>query len=117
VIILENKACPSIKVSQQVNEMLQLYKDSPTSKVYIVLKPLYINISNPWGYFDWACQGIENIYGLGFTLFISQTHYIHGKSNIGYGTNNLAELSALFSLLNLVGVFSIGQVLTRTLDV
>jgi hypothetical protein len=117
VSILEKKACPSIKVSQQVHEILQLYKASPTSKVSIVLKPLYINISNPWGYFDWACQGIKNIYGLGFTLFISQTHYIYGKFNIGYGTNNLAELSALFSLLNLIGVFSIGQVLPHTLDV
>jgi ribonuclease HI len=55
----------------------------------------------PWGFFDDACQGPEKKCGIGFSLYLSSTHYIHGKSNIGTSSNNIVEFSTLLALLKL----------------
>jgi len=41
------------------------------------------------------------IVGLGFTVFLTESHYFHFKENIGRGTNNIGEFIVLFYLLNL----------------
>jgi ribonuclease HI len=58
----------------------------------------------PWGFFDGAYQGPEMKCGLGFSLYLSLTHYILGNTNIGSGSNNLAEFSTLLALLKLASL-------------
>jgi ribonuclease HI len=43
--------------------------------------------------------------GLGFSFFLSDSHYFHFKENMGSGTNNIGELMALFYMLK----FSLGR--------
>lgn len=96
-----NQSRPTYKVSQQVTAISRAYKVSTFIKTPWQISPLNINQTNPWGFFDRACQGAEKICGLGFLIFFTLSHFITGKANIGKGTNNLAEFSALLALLKL----------------
>jgi ribonuclease HI len=40
--------------------------------------------------------------GLGFVLYLSYSHYMTSKCNLGHGTNNQGEFNALFSLLKFI---------------
>jgi ribonuclease HI len=52
-----------------------------------------------WGYFNGACQGLDSIGGIGFILYLLETHRFQVKGNIGRGTNNQGEFKALYYLL------------------
>ena len=52
-----------------------------------------------WGYFDGACQGSYSICGIGFILYLAETHRIQVKDNARRGTNNQGELKTMFYLL------------------
>jgi hypothetical protein len=45
------------------------------------------------------------IVGLGFTVFLTESHYFHFKENIGRGTNNIGE----FIDIILLAKFGFGQ--------
>lgn len=53
----------------------------------------------PWGFFDGASQGHPPYCGVGVVLFVSQNHFIHIRYSPDRGTNNRAELIALWTLL------------------
>jgi len=55
--------------------------------------------SKPWGYFDGACQGPGSLCGIGICIFFSGKHVISAKANLGSGSNNQSEFTALFYLL------------------
>jgi ribonuclease HI len=41
-----------------------------------------------------------SICGIGFILYLAETHRIQVKGNVGRGTNNQGEFKAMFYLLN-----------------
>jgi hypothetical protein len=99
--LFENKEYPTVKVSQQTLALLQFYKVTPSLRTTRLILNESINKQKPWGYFDGACQGPNNLCGLGFILHFSEAHYIYGKAKLGQGSNNTAEFSALFASLRL----------------
>ena len=52
-----------------------------------------------WGYFDGVYRCLDSIGGIGFILYLSETHKFQFKGNIGRGTNNQGEFKALHYLL------------------
>jgi len=52
-----------------------------------------------WGYFDEAFQGPYYINGIGFILYLSETHRFQIKGNVGRGTNNQGEFKDIYFLL------------------
>jgi ribonuclease HI len=60
-------------------------------------------------FFYGAYQGPENNCGLGFSLYLTSTHYFHGRENIGSSSNNLAEFSALLVLLKLASIKGVNK--------
>lgn len=53
----------------------------------------------PWGYFDGAAQGEPTVCGVGVVLHLNEDHFFRLKWGLGEGTNNRAELLALYMLL------------------
>ena len=64
-----------------------------------VLVQEIIDKTFPWGYFDGAAQGDPTVCGAGAILFLEEGHYFRARWGIGEGTNNKAELLALYMLL------------------
>jgi ribonuclease HI len=60
---------------------------------------LTVDKSIPWSFFDGACQGLGHVCGLGYVLYLSESHFYTGKENLGSGTNNYGEFKALLFLL------------------
>lgn len=58
-----------------------------------------LDYSVSWGYFDDASQGHPPSIGVGVVMFLNQNHYINIKYALGGGSNNKAELIALWTLL------------------
>ena len=58
-----------------------------------------IDKSLPWGYFDGAAHGDPNYCGAGAALYLEEDHFFLLKWGLGLGTNNKAELLALYMLL------------------
>ena len=58
-----------------------------------------IDKSFPWGYFDGAAQGDPSMCGAGAVLFLEEGHFFRARWGLGEGTNNKAELLALYMLL------------------
>jgi ribonuclease HI len=63
-----------------------------------ILKIPEIDKSKTWGYFDWACQGSAVTCGAGGIIFIKGNHVVAFKAAVGVGTNNRAEMFALWSM-------------------
>jgi hypothetical protein len=97
--LFEDIQLPTFKVSSQVMGLLPFYKEIPKKKVTRGLGEFQVDKSVPWGHFDGACQGQNRVVGLGFTFFLSESHYFLFKANLGSGTNNIGELMALFYML------------------
>lgn len=55
--------------------------------------------SFPGGYFDGSAQGDPIYCGAGVVLYLTEEHYYLLKWGLGVGTNNKAELLALYMLL------------------
>ena len=53
----------------------------------------------PWGYFDGVAQGDPTVCGAGVVLFLEEGYYFQARWGLGEGTNNKAELLALYMLL------------------
>jgi ribonuclease HI len=53
----------------------------------------------PWGYFDGVSQGHPPSCRVGVVMFINQNHYIYIRYAPGQGSNNKAELIAMWTLL------------------
>jgi len=66
-----------------------------------ILKFPGIEFSKARGYFDGASQGSPGICGSGDILYLSANYDICFKAAFGQGSNNRAELCALWVLLNL----------------
>ena len=58
-----------------------------------------IDKSCPWGFFDGATQGDPSLCGAGVVLYLKEGHFFHSRWGLGEGTNNKAELLALYMLL------------------
>ena len=58
-----------------------------------------IDKSYPWGYFDGAAQGDLIRCGAGAILHLTENHSFRLKWSLGEGTNNKAELLAIFMLI------------------
>jgi ribonuclease HI len=71
----------------------------PSLKTSRWVEDLLVNKICSRGFFDGACQGLEQLCGLGGVLYISDSHYFTLISNCCKGTNNLAKLMALKILL------------------
>jgi len=66
-----------------------------------LLGKLSIDKSFSWGFFDGAFQGPKKICGPGGVLYILDDHVISIKENICRGSNNLAELEEVKTLLKI----------------
>ena len=51
----------------------------------------------PCGYFDGAST--SSAAGIGYSLFINETHHLDFALGVGYGSNTKAELLGLWALL------------------
>lgn len=58
-----------------------------------------IDKSFPWGYFDRAAQGDHIYCGVGVVLYLTEDHFFLLKWGLSLGTNNKAQLLALYMLL------------------
>lgn len=79
--------------------MLRFFLSEDLPKSSQVSKVLCLDRSRPWAYFDGACRDMDALVGLGFALYLSDTHVFHFKANDDRGTNNLGEFNSLFYLL------------------
>ena len=52
-----------------------------------------------WGFFDGVAQGDPSMCGVGAVLYLEEGHFFHARWGLGEGTNNKAELMALYMLL------------------
>jgi ribonuclease HI len=64
-----------------------------------VVGDLVIDNSIPWRFFDRACQGPSQICSLGLVLFLSNSHYILAKVNLGSRINNVEEFKVFLYFL------------------
>jgi ribonuclease HI len=60
---------------------------------------VFIDKTIPWSYFDGACQGDENIRGLGGLIYYNNNHFLIFKACLGPITNKFAKLMALHALM------------------
>lgn len=80
---------------------LQSFRVATQPKKPGQLTSLTVDQTKSWAFFDGACQRPQKNCGLGFCIFFNPTHFITGKANIGKGTNNIVELSAILALLKI----------------
>ena len=64
-----------------------------------MLKPSNIEKNTPWAFFNGASQGESPLGGVGSILFLDDSKNLEIPFSLGQGTNNKAELSALWSVL------------------
>ena len=74
-----------------------------------ILKTAEIDKSYAQGFFDGACQGYQGICGVGGFLFLKDNHSFSFKAALGIGTNNWAEMYALWLLMRLASEKGINQ--------
>lgn len=60
---------------------------------------LTVDKSYPWGFVDGAAQGDPSLCGVGAVLYLEEGHSLRARWSLGEGTNNKAELVALYMLL------------------
>ena len=66
-----------------------------------MLKASEIVKSSQWGYFDGASQGEPTLGGVGGIAYLNDSTKFEITFTLGQGTNNKAELVALWSILRL----------------
>ena len=64
-----------------------------------ILKDVCLDKRRPRAFFDGAYQDKDAMVGLGFTLYLLESHVFHFKLNFRGGNNNLGEFNSLFYLL------------------
>jgi ribonuclease HI len=77
-----------------------ILKKIPKNKQCTPILPT-LDYDIPWGYFDGASQGHPPSCRVGVVMFINQNHYIYIRYAPGQGSNNRAELIAMWTLLEM----------------
>ena len=75
------------------------HQTTPNQKPRRELKASNIDKNIPWVFFDGVSQGEPPLGGVGGILFLDETKKTKITFALGQGTNNKAELSALWSVL------------------
>jgi hypothetical protein len=97
--IFEDKHIPSFQDTARALALLSSFQNVDRIKRPRLVGDLIIDNTTKWSFFDGACQGPGQLCGLGYVLFLSDSHYYTGRANIVDGTNNYAEFKALLFLL------------------
>jgi ribonuclease HI len=98
-VVFKDKTVPPEMIAAISISQDEEFKTKLRTSKHCFIVPPPIDYTIPWGFFDWASQGHPPSCGVGVVLFISHSHYIHIGYAPGGGTNNRAELIALWTLL------------------
>jgi hypothetical protein len=101
-LIFEDKEAHLGRLSHQIRVSFGEGRKPPKHFVPRNLQEPSIDFTRPWGFFDGACQGTPGICGAGAILYLDNAHHFSLKYGVGRGTNNRAEIYALWILLKVV---------------
>jgi hypothetical protein len=96
-----DKSIPFGQSAHKISIYFQSSWKPPSIKAQRVIREVHIKQEFVWGYFDGASQGTPGNCGARALLFLSSDNYFHWKLCAGLGSNNRAELYALWMLLNI----------------
>ena len=99
--IFKDKWTPIDITTNILVQKAQEYQSSPKKGKKITVKPLELDKSCPWDFFDGASQGDPPIGGAGGIIRLDETNKISFKLGLGRSTNNKHEISPLWATMKI----------------